>query len=247
MADNTKTLVQWSYLDPDDGDGDGDGTGIGDGEGSISLELSDKYDVIGFCEGARRVIKAIVDPADLNYKATITQGTITPTGTRKTENFSETFTVREREEYDTRENLSNMTASWVGDVISMEGDIFTTPPSITIEGSVLKFGAKVGYGNVKVQGERAYVEHIAEIYYADLEDEEAAIAVFAWSGGVEDIEVKMPSMTCKTEVDPDDEHYTCYKRTVTVDPCTGEIISDETNRISCDEATHTSCSKREDT
>jgi len=185
-------------------------------------------------------IRAYITPADLNYSITITHGTLSA-GQITESNYADTVTFRMDSAY-LPEGISNLQYEWEGPVLNEQGEQVANP-GVTVADGEASTSAPV-YGNLRVTGTERYVYYIAsipqrsgsDINANDLSSVYAAKVIATWAGGATDLEINAPDPggDCYSVVTVnDDDEEICYKKVVTVDPCTGEIQSEELQRVPC--------------
>lgn len=209
------------------------------------------------CDPIQKInIKVTKKPQDLPYRLEATYGTLGGK-TVEHDNFAKSFDITLDDTLEIETELSQISGRWEGNVYDQYGNIIPKP-AISYNSATRTFS----WGGEKVVGTlRATGIETFDVWSLNIPPRIDSTTETAWSSTVrafymdggeaklETLSISEPEQDGACEQNfytdfagtPDDEEgegdlkEKCYKRTIVVDPCTGEIASDTLSEISCPE------------
>lgn len=194
-------------------------------------------------------IHAYPSRPDLEYRMEATYGELTQGASETSANVD-----RVRISYDTSYTVSGtlegaVSARWDGPVFGEGGIRIEPPPTIEIDGGEITWGGESVLGTLALSYGlqrdvwvlTLFPRDEGEYDGDDNEDAYASTVTAFWgSTGYTELDVEIPDLDgyCITGGglvvnDGDDER--CYDRRLVVDPCTGEVLSDQVVEVACPE------------
>lgn len=209
------------------------------------------------CDPVQRInIKVTKKPQNLPYRMETSYGSLGGK-TVDHDNFAKSFDINLDDSLEIETELAQVSASWEGNVYDQTGSVIAKPQiSYDSTNRTFSWGGFLVVGTIRVTGVETF-----DIWSLTVPPRTDSTTETAWSATVRAFYVagatpKMESLTIsEPDVDgtcaknfhtnfagtPDDEEdeeevkEKCYKRTIVIDPCTGEIISDKLSEITCPE------------